>query len=212
MVTVTWHGHSLFQVQGSATVATDPHNGSSLGLPTPRFEADVVTVSHGHEDHVSGLSLFRDATVLTEAAEATVKGVRLKGVGCHHDDDRGRRLGSNVVWSFEVDGVRFTHAGDLGHHLSVRQLSEIGSTDVLFLNTGSNLTLAEENAALLDPRVVVPMHYDVPGIVFQWFKMKTVDEFTGGKQRVVQVGRSHEYAPETLPERPEIHIYAPPKL
>jgi len=33
MVTVTWHGHSLFQVQGSVTVATDPHNGASLGLP-----------------------------------------------------------------------------------------------------------------------------------------------------------------------------------
>ena len=212
MVTVTWHGHSLFQVQGSATVATDPHNGDSLGLPVPGFKADVVTVSHGHGDHTSGLSLFQGATVLTEAAEATVKGVRLKGVECHHDDDRGRRLGSNVVWSFNVDGVRFTHTGDLGHHPSVRQLSEIGPTDVLFLATGSDLPLAEDNAALLDPRVVVPMHYETPGIVFQWFKMKTVDEFTGGKKRVVQMGRSWDYTPETLPQRPEIHVYTPPKL
>jgi len=212
MVTVTWHGHSLFQVQGSATVATDPHNGVSLGLPIQRFVADVVTVSHGHGDHVSGLGFFQGATVLAEAAEATVKGVRLSGVKCHHDDDKGRRLGSNVVWSFNVDGVRFTHAGDLGHHLSVRQLSEIGPTDVLFLNTGSDLPLAEENAALLGPRVVVPMHYETPGIVFQWFKMKTVDEFTAGKQRVVHVGRSREYAPENLPQRPEIHVYTPPKL
>ena len=212
MVTVTWHGHSLFQVQGSATVATDPHNGASLGLPVPTFKADIVTVSHGHGDHISGLNLFQGATVLTEAIEATVKGVRIKGVDCYHDDDRGRRLGSNVVWIFNVDGVRFTHTGDLGHHLSVRQLSEIGFTDVLFLNTGSDLPLAEENTALLDSRVVVPMHYETPGIVLQWFKMKTVDEFTEGKQRVVQMGRSCNYTPETLPQRPEIHVYTPPKL
>ena len=212
MVSVTWHGHSLFQVQGSATVATDPHNGESLGLPVPGFTADIVTVSHLHGDHASGLGLFDGATVLSEAAEATVKGVRLRGVECSHDDDRGRRLGSNLVWSFEVDGVKFTHTGDLGHHLTVRQLSEIGPTDVLFLNTGSDLALAEENAALLNPRVVVPMHYETPGIVFQWYRMKTVEEFTAGKRGVVHVGRSREYTAEALPARPEIHVYTPPKL
>lgn len=212
MVTVTWHGHSLFQVQGSATVATDPHNGASLGLPAPGFRADIVTVSHLHGDHASGLGLFTGARVFMAAEEAAVMGVRLRGVECSHDDDRGRRLGSNVVWSFDVDGVRFTHTGDLGHHLTARQLSEIGSTDVLFLNTGSDLALAEENAALLDPRVVVPMHYETPGIIFQWYRMKTVEEFTAGKRGVVHVGRSHEYAPGTLPARPEIHVYTPPKL
>ena len=212
MVTVTWHGHSLFQVQGSATVATDPHNGESLGLPTPVFRADIVTVSHLHGDHASGLGLFSCARMFTEAREATFMGVRLRGVECSRDDDRGRRLGSNLVWSFEVDGVKFTHTGDLGHYLSVRQLSEIGSTDVLFLNTGSDLALAEENAALLNPRVVVPMHYETPGLLFQRFKLKTLDEFTASKRGVVHVGRSHEYAPGTLPARPEIHVYTPPKL
>ena len=212
MVTVTWHGHSLFQVQGSATVATDPHNGESLGLPVPAFRADVVTVSHSHGDHVSGLGLFTGATVLSEAEEATVRGVRLKGVECHHDDDRGRRQGPNLVWSFNLDGVRFTHTGDLGHNLTARQLQEIGQTDVLFIGTGSDVALAEENVLLLDPRVVVPMHYETPGLVFPRFKLKAVDEFTAGKQRVAQVGRSHEYTPETLPQRPEVHVYASPKL
>lgn len=212
MVTVTWHGHSLFQVQGSATVATDPHNGASLGLPIPTFKADVVTVSHPHGDHASGLSLFTGATVLTEATETTVRGAHLKGVACYHDDDRGRRQGPNIVWSFTVDGVAFTHTGDLGHHLTVRQLQDIGRTDVLFIGTGSNVALAEENTLLLGPRVVVPMHYATPGLVFPRFKLRTVDEFTSGKQNVLHVGNSHEYTPETLPRRPETHIYTPPKL
>ncbi len=210
MVTVTWHGHSLFQLEGSATVATDPHNGVSLGLPVPVFRADIVTVSHGHGDHASGLSLFRDAKVFSEPAKAECMSVRLKGVPCHHDDARGSRLGSNVVWCIELDSVRFTHAGDLGHNLTVAQLTEIGATDVLFIGTGSDVTLAEENAALIDPRVTVPMHYETPNINFQRFKLKTLEEFTKGKQRVVYVGRSRGYTPGYLPSRPEVHVYSPP--
>jgi L-ascorbate metabolism protein UlaG (beta-lactamase superfamily) len=210
MVTVTWHGHSLFQLEGSATVATDPHNGASLGLPVPVFRADIVTVSHGHGDHASGLGLFGGARVYAEPTQTEYLGVRLKGVPCHHDDVRGGRLGSNIVWCIEVDGVRFTHTGDLGHDLTVAQLTEIGATDVLFIGTGSDVALAEENVALLDPRVTVPMHYETPGLSFQGFKLKTVEEFTGGKQRVVHVGRSHEYVAGGLPSRPEIHVYSPP--
>jgi L-ascorbate metabolism protein UlaG (beta-lactamase superfamily) len=210
MVTVTWHGHSLFQIQGSATVATDPHNGVSLGLPVPAFRADIVTVSHGHGDHASGLSLFEGARVFSEPAEAEYMGIRLKGVPCYHDDARGSRLGSNVVWCIELDGVRFTHAGDLGHNLTVAQLTEIGATDVLFINTGSDVALAEENVALVNPRVTVPMHYETPGLSFQRFKLKTLEEFIRGKQRVVYVGRSHEYTLGSLPSRPEIHVYSPP--
>jgi len=193
-------------------VATDPHNGTSLGLPIPTFKADVVTVSHPHGDHASGLSLFTGAAVLAEAAETTVRGVRLRGVECHHDDDRGRRQGPNILWSFTVDGVTFTHTGDLGHHLTAIQLQEIGRTDVLFIGTGSDVALAEENALLLDPRVVVPMHYWTPGLAYPRFRLKPVEEFTAGRQRVAQVGRSHEYTQETLPRSPETHVYAPPKL
>jgi L-ascorbate metabolism protein UlaG (beta-lactamase superfamily) len=137
-------------------------------------------------------------------------GVHLKGVPCYHDDVRGSRLGSNVVWCIEVDGVRFTHTGDLGHDLTVAQLTEIGATDVLFIGTGSDLALAEENVALLDPRVTVPMHYETPGLSFQGFKLKTVEEFTRGKRRVIHVGRSHDYVAGGLPSRPEIHVYSPP--
>ena len=48
---VTWLGHGCFRLRGrSAAVVTDPYP-PSLGPKLPKLEADLVTVSHQHENH-----------------------------------------------------------------------------------------------------------------------------------------------------------------
>ncbi|RLI32094.1 Zn-dependent hydrolase, partial [Candidatus Bathyarchaeota archaeon] len=74
------------------TIVTDPHDGVSLGLPPPRVKADVILISHGHDDHASGRSLVGkpDAVVIDEPGAYMVKGARIKGVKAFHDDVQGR--------------------------------------------------------------------------------------------------------------------------
>jgi L-ascorbate metabolism protein UlaG (beta-lactamase superfamily) len=211
MLRIRWHGHSLFQVtDGSTTIATDPHDGASLNLPVPDFDADAVTLSHDHQDHANGLRLFQ-CHHYTEPVDAVVGTARLRGVSCYHDDDRGRRLGPNIAWSITMEGIQVTHLGDLGHYLSPSQMFQIGVPDILIVNTGANIALAEDNIALLSPRVIIPMHYYTPGIDFQYFHMKTVLDFTDGKKDVEQVGEEHTYTRESLHGRPRIHVYKPPR-
>ncbi len=52
MVDIYWYGQSCFKIKGkNATVAVDPYNPDFVGLKPPKIEADIVCVTHGHEDH-----------------------------------------------------------------------------------------------------------------------------------------------------------------
>jgi len=211
MLRIRWHGHSLFQVtDGETTIATDPHDGASLNLPVPDFKADAVTLSHDHQDHANGLHLF-NCPHYAKPIDATVGTARLRGVSCYHDDDRGKRLGPNVAWNITMKGIQVTHLGDLGHYLSPSQMFQIGSPDILIVNTGANIALAEDNIVLLSPRVIIPMHYYTPGIDFPYFHMKTVLDFTDGKKDVEHVGEEHTYTRDSIQGRPRIHVYKPPR-
>jgi len=211
VVLVRWHGHSCFEVCDSVTIVTDPHDGVSLGLPPPRVKADVVLISHGHDDHASGRSLVAkpDAVVIDEPGAYMVKGARIKGVKAFHDDVQGRRLGFNTIFVFEVEGVRFSHLGDLGHVLTPEQVEEMGQVDVLMVSVGGDYTLAEENIERIGPRVVIPMHYWVEGIIFPYFPLADVEEFLRDRPNVRRLGRPETtYSRETLPTEREIHVFS----
>ncbi len=211
MLQIKWHGHSLFEItDGETTIATDPHDGASMNLPIPRFKADAVTVSHDHHDHANGLHLF-DCPHLTTPIDDTVGSARLRGVSCFHDDVKGKRMGPNISWNITMQGIQVTHLGDLGHFLSPSQMFQIGFPDILIVNTGANIALVEDNIALLSPKVIIPMHYYTPGIDFPYYHMKSVLDFTDGKDNVEEVGYEHTYTKDTLSGRPRIHVYKPPR-
>jgi len=211
MLQIRWHGHSCFTItDGSTTVITDPHDGKSLNLPPPPTEADVVTISHSHDDHDSGADRY-NCKILREPIDTTVGSARLRGVECWHDDQRGKRLGTNIAWDINMDGIQVTHLGDLGHYLTPSQMFQIGMPDILMLATGADIALAEDNATLLSPKIIIPMHYYTPGIDFPFYHLKSILDFTDGKDNVEQVGNEHTYSRADIPYRMVIHVYKPPR-
>jgi len=188
----------------------DPHDGGSLGLPVPASKPDAVLISHDHDDHSGGRHLFTAPGVefLDEPGEYEVKGVGIKGIETYHDDVQGSRLGANVVFAFELDGVRFSHLGDLGHALSPRKVDEIGGVDILMVGAGRNLKLTWENIGRIDPKIVVPMHYWTEGIIFPYFPLLRIEEFVGDKTNVLYIKKSEKaYLREELPKSMEIHVF-----
>ena len=211
MLRIKWNGHSCFTITDeTATIITDPHDGATLNLPPPPTDADAVTISHSHSDHNSGADRYK-CPAFTEPIDITVKTARLRGVECWHDDQRGKRLGTNIVWNITMEGIQVTHLGDLGHYLTPAQMFQIGVPDILMVNTGADIALAEDNIALLSPKIIIPMHYYTPGIDFPFYLLKAVLDFTDGKSNVVQVENEHTYTRESIPYRPEIHVYRPPR-
>ena len=82
----------------------------------------------------------------------------------------------------EVDGIRVCHLGDLGHPLSDKQVADVGKVDILLIPVGGNYTIdakvASEVCAKLSPKVIVPMHYQMPGLNSESFsKLQPVEPF-----------------------------------
>jgi L-ascorbate metabolism protein UlaG (beta-lactamase superfamily) len=174
---VTWLGHGCFRLRGrSAAVVTDPYP-PSIGLKLQRLDADLVTVSHEHENH-NYTQVVRDAYEIRGPGEYEVAGVSVIGVPTFHDAEKGAKQGRNTVYLIEIDDVRVCHLGDLGHKLDDAEAEAISSPDVLLVPVGGhtaiNAAQAAEVVRQLEPRYVVPMHYAIPGLKLE---LDTLDRF-----------------------------------
>ena len=175
---VTWLGHGCFRLRGrNAAVVTDPYP-PAIGLKLSRMDAEVVTVSHEHDNH-NFTSVVRDgAYEIRGPGEYEVAGVSVVGVPTYHDAERGAKHGRNTVYMIEIDDVRVVHLGDLGHKLDDAEAEAVASPDVLLVGVGGRSTMngaqAAEVVRQLEPRYVVPMHYSIPGLKLQ---LDPIDRF-----------------------------------
>lgn len=177
-------GHSSFRLKGkTATVVTDPFDSAAVTLKFPKLDTvDIVTVSHQHPDHNALSAISNHPFVITSPGEYEVKGVTVVGTSTFHDDKNGAERGPNTVYNLTIDFVRVCHLGDLGHKLTDAQLERIEDVDVLLIPVGGFYTINYQTAAQvvtqLEPRIVVPMHYNRPQLRQETFgKIDPVDKF-----------------------------------
>jgi L-ascorbate metabolism protein UlaG (beta-lactamase superfamily) len=99
-----------------------------------------------------------------------VKEIGINGVATFHDAQQGSKRGKNIIFTFDIDGVRVCHCGDLGHALTHEQVKEIGQVDVLLVPVGGIYTIdaagAYEVVKQLKPAVTIPMHFKTQALSF----------------------------------------------
>lgn len=164
---------------------TDPY-GMMAGWKLPALKADVVTVSHQHEDHnhVLGVKAMGEGSpfVIDQAGEYEVGGITVFGYPTWHDSQQGSERGRNTIYSIYLDGVHVMHLGDLGHQLTQGMIEEMGDIDVLLVPVGGVFTIDPQGAveviASLEPDIVIPMHYRTPAHDPQAFgELATLEDF-----------------------------------
>ncbi len=169
---ITWFGHSYFKIQDKTgadgvTIATDPFD-KKVGLRLPSFEADIVTISHDHYDHNNVGAIRGNPYVIKSAGEYDIKTVLVQGVQSYHDEKQGVERGKNVIYRIELDDIVVTHLGDLGTALDDKQRGKLAGTDILLIPVGGKYTIdakkAVEVVSQIEPRLVIPMHYKIPGL------------------------------------------------
>jgi L-ascorbate metabolism protein UlaG (beta-lactamase superfamily) len=169
-VEITWMGHSCFRLRDrAATVVTDPY-GKDLGLILPRVRADIVTVSHDADDHNFVKGVKGDFQVLSGPGEYEVSSVFVTGLELRGDRKSKKEKEAaprNTVFLFEFEELTICHLGDLNIVPTQAQVEEaLGSVDVLLVPVGGGESLTAAQAAevvsLLEPHIVIPMHYKVP--------------------------------------------------
>lgn len=175
---IVYLGHSAFKIRSKLlTVITDPFDPEMVGLKWVKQGADVVTVSHSHNDHayLEGIKpREQDRLVVIDGpGEYEIKDVSVEGWQTYHDATKGSERGKNTIYKFEIEGVQIVHLGDLGHELSDSLLEEMGGVDVLMVPVGGVYSLSASQAASVvgkvEPRIVIPMHYLMEGMNSELF-------------------------------------------
>jgi len=183
---ITWLGHSALQIDGSRSVFIDPFltgNPKASCRAEDIARADVVIVSHDHNDHLgdsfaicrrTGATLVALHEIALAAADNKVKaegmgiggtvavyGIEVSLVPAFHSAGLGGTAAGIIV---AMDGRTIYHAGDTGLSMEMRLIGEMYRPDIAFLPIDGrfNMTprLAAKAVELLAVPRVVPIHYD----------------------------------------------------
>jgi len=195
-VTWYGHACFLIETKGTKLL-TDPFlTGNPLApVRVDKVEADYILVSHGHGDHVGdGVAIAKrtGATVISNFeiqnwfVSQGVENVHAQHVGGGYDYPWGRvkltiahhgsalpdgTYGGNPVgFLFYIEGKKIYHACDTGLFYDMRLIGEEG-IDLAILPIGDNFTMGPDDALravkLIEPRQVVPIHYNTFDVIKQ---------------------------------------------
>lgn len=203
-MTITWYGQSCFRIDTrEAVLAIDPFS-KEIGLTPPRFHADLVLVTHAHPGHSNAETIPGGPMVILGPGEYEVKGVAVRGIPTFHDAQEGRKRGPNTAFRIVAEGMTIAHLGDFGEHsLREETLGALGDVDILLIPVGGTYTVNAETAAKviaqIEPRLVIPMHYHLPGLKV---KLAGVEEFlkaagAKGAERLEKLSIKKKDLPET---------------
>jgi L-ascorbate metabolism protein UlaG (beta-lactamase superfamily) len=166
---ITYQGVEFFKVQfGDTILAFNPISKESKFKPT-RFFADVALVSANHPDFsgVENLSYNgKDPLVISGPGEYETKGVFIKGFQSKTNYGGKERI--NTIYIVVLEGMTLCFLGALDDDkLSPEFLEAIEDVDILFLPVGGDGVLdaarANKLAVTLEPKIIIPMHYDEVG-------------------------------------------------
>jgi L-ascorbate metabolism protein UlaG (beta-lactamase superfamily) len=183
---IKWLGHSCFKITSKTgiRILTDPFD-DNVGYKIPAVETDIITISHGHYDHNFTDCVKGNFEVLNKVGNFNVKDIPITGIHTFHDAEQGEKRGNNIVYIFELDGMKLCHLGDLGHELSPSQIEMIGEIDILLIPVGGIYTINFEEAIKvvqqLNPHIVIPMHYKTTAVKFN---LEGVENFTANFEGV----------------------------
>ena len=170
---ITWYGQSCFSVKAKeGTIVIDPY--AKIGLTELKLKADIVLITHNHPDHnnidaVKGISGGKPFQV-SGPGEYEIGSIVINGVSSFHDNEEGRDRGVNTIYTFTAEDISLCHLGDLGQKvLTDQQLEFLNGVDVLMVPVGGNYTIDGKEAvdiiSQIEPKIVIPMHYKIPGLL-----------------------------------------------
>jgi L-ascorbate metabolism protein UlaG (beta-lactamase superfamily) len=191
-----------------ASVVTDPYDHNEIGYGELKLKADIVTVSHDASGHNYVKAVKGSSWQITGPGEYEIGGVFLTGVPT---GEAGKNGANNMVYAFDYNGVNVVHLGDLRNTPTRTQVEAFGTVDVLLVPVGGggslNAAKAAEVISLLEPGIVVPMHYKTPATSV---KLNLINQFLKemGLGKKVEEQPSLKVSQGSIPDETRVVILA----
>ena len=162
---IVWYGHSCFRLteRGLATVVTDPFDSETVGYEPLKLKADIVTSSHDAPGHNSLTAVKGYSHAITGPGEFEIGGVFITGVQTDGTSKKAAEKPRNTLYVFDYMGINVAHLGDLRSVPTQAEVEALGTVHVALVPVGGgdglNAAKAAEVVSLLEPNIVIPMHF-----------------------------------------------------
>jgi len=165
---INFFGQTSIRIQGNGSSLLFNPVESSSGLKPTRQQNDVVIYSQKPTDKVKKDNTF----VIDSPGEYEIKGVFIYGLPVDSDE-------TNIIYIIEYEGIRLAHLGLTKQtKFTEKQLERLQGIDILVVPVGGGEALEAKQAAeiinQLEPRVVIPVNYQLSGLKD---KVESVDKF-----------------------------------
>lgn len=162
---ITWYGHSCFRLteRGLATVVTDPYDHKQVGYEPLKLKADIVTISHNTPGHNNLSAVKGDPHLIDGPGEFEIGSVFITGIFSNGHTKKTANEPRNTLFLFDYNGINVLHLGDLNRVPTQTEVEDFGPIHVALVPVGSggslNAIKAVEVISMLEPSIVIPMHY-----------------------------------------------------
>ena len=164
---LTWYGHSCFRIteRSMASIVTDPFDSGVVGYNPLKLKAEVVTVSCNDLGHNNHSVVKGDPYLISGPGEYEIGGVFITCMqtssGKKSDKDP-----YNTIYVFDLGNLTVCHLGQVNSIPSQSNIEELGNINIALVPVGDggalNASKAAEVISMLEPNIVIPMHYETP--------------------------------------------------
>lgn len=164
---ITWYGHSCFRIteRGMASVVTDPFDSDVVGYSPLKLKGEIVTISCDHPGHNFAKAVKSEPYIVTGPGEYEVGGVFITGIQTngHKKNEEEKH---NTLYLIDFGNLTIAHLGELTSVPSQSDVEGLGTINIALVPVGDGSSLnaakAAEVISLLEPNIVIPMHYGMP--------------------------------------------------
>lgn len=218
---LTYLGHSAFTLRTAAGVRLmiDPYRnprGRRWFLrECPAAEVDLLGITHDHFDHDATSAAIGQPSILRHPVELRYRDLLLTGYQDWHVPGHSSAHMTNTIFIVESSGVRVCHLGDNRFPPSAEISDAIGDVDVLIVPVDDSCHLLEYDDVdafieLFRPRIVVPVHYLIPGLTDPASTLLPIDGWLERHARVRHLAAGPMWlVVDELPKPREIWVLSP---
>jgi L-ascorbate metabolism protein UlaG (beta-lactamase superfamily) len=119
---------------------------------------------------------------------------------------------NNIIYVFDYNGLTVAHLGDIGDVPSQKQIEDLELVNVLLVPVGAGTSLnaakAAELVSMIEPNIVIPMHYELPGLKP---KLDPLEKFLKemGATDAKRESSFKATSADSLPEETEVVVLVP---
>ncbi|MEK7635837.1 MAG: MBL fold metallo-hydrolase [Patescibacteria group bacterium] len=184
---ISYYGEDCFKIQsGEKSILTDPPAASS-GLTMPRFKADIILKTIASFPVAEQLINQSINQLIYGPGEYDIASIKISGIELSEESSKEF---FKTIYLIEAESIKLCFLGHITQMPEPDILEQLEEIDILFIPAGGKPFLEQKIAAKLikqiEPKIVIPSFFKVPGLKRQAADLKIFLEEANGQKKEPQ--------------------------